>query len=107
MILPAGDRDRRWVLQWRWEAPGRSEMAKRTRTEPKADRTPSEPAGRRPRPDIIQTSLYLPEVVYEALREAAFKERRKIHDIVMEGIRGALKKRGYSVTDDTKPAKKR
>ena len=43
----------------------------------------------------------------EAFREAAFKERRKIHDIVMEGIRGALKKRGYSVTDDTKPAKKR
>ena len=82
-------------------------MAKRTRTEPKADRTPSEPAGRRPRPDIIQTSLYLPEVVYEALREAAFKERRKIHDIVMEGIRGALKKRGYSATDKTKPAKKR
>jgi len=82
-------------------------MAKRTRTEPKADRTPSEPAGRRPRPDIIQTSLYLPEVVYEALREAAFKERRKIHDIVMEGIRGALKKRGYSVMDKTKPAKKR
>ena len=82
-------------------------MAKRTRTEPKADRTPSEPAGRRPRPDIIQTSLYLPEVVYEALREAAFKERRKIHDIVMEGMRGVLKKRGYSVTDKTKPAKKR
>ena len=82
-------------------------MAKRTRTEPKADRTPSEPAGRRPRPDIIQTSLYLPEVVYEALREAAFKERRKIHDIVMEGMRGVLKKRGYSVTDRTKPAKKR
>ena len=40
-------------------------------------------------------------------RQAAFKERRKIHDIVMEGIRGALKKRGYSVTDETKPAKKR
>ena len=52
-------------------------------------------------------SLYLPEVVYEALREAAFKERRKIHDIVMEGMRGVLKKRGYSVTDRTKPAKKR
>ena len=46
-------------------------------------------------------------LVPEALREAAFKERRKIHDIVMEGVRGALKKRGYSVTDETKPAKKR
>ena len=82
-------------------------MAKRTRTEPKAVRTPSEPAGRRPRADIIQTSLYLPEAVYEALREAAFHERCKIHDIVMEGIRTALKKRGYAVTDGAKPAKKR
>ena len=79
-------------------------MAKRTRTEPKANRTPSEPAGRRPRPDIIQTSLYLPEVVYEALREAAFKERRKIHDIVMEGIRAALKKRGHGKRHPKSPA---
>ena len=82
-------------------------MAKRTRTQPKADRTPSEPTGRRPRSDIIQTSLYLPESVYEALREAAFHERRKIHDIVMEGIRAALKKRGYTITDEAKARKKR
>jgi hypothetical protein len=26
---------------------------------------------------------YLPEAVHEALREAAFKERCKIHDIIM------------------------
>jgi hypothetical protein len=80
-------------------------MAKR-RTEPKTEKAPSEPAGRRRRADIIQTSLYLPEVIHEALREAAFKERSKIHDIVMEGIRVALKKRGYPVTDETKPVRK-
>jgi hypothetical protein len=40
-------------------------------------RKPVEPA---------KSSLYLPEPVYEALREAAFKERCKIHDLVMEGI---------------------
>jgi hypothetical protein len=34
-------------------------------------------------------------------------ERRKIHVIVMEGIRAALKKRGYAVRDEIKPAKKR
>jgi hypothetical protein len=82
-------------------------MAKRTRTQPKASAAASEPAGRRPRSDIIQTSLYLPEAVYEALREAAFHERRKIHDIVMEAIRAALKKRGYAVTDEAKARKKR
>jgi hypothetical protein len=31
--------------------------------------------------------------VYEALREVAFKERRKIHDLVLEGIQLALRKR--------------
>jgi hypothetical protein len=34
--------------------------------------------------------------VYEALRTAAFEERCKIHDIVMEGVVLALKKRGYA-----------
>jgi hypothetical protein len=38
--------------------------------------------------------VYLPEALYEALREAAFRERRKIHDIVLEGIEMALRKRG-------------
>jgi hypothetical protein len=33
--------------------------------------------------------------MYEGLREAAFKERRKIHDIVLEGIGAALRKRGW------------
>ena len=37
----------------------------------------------------------LPEAVHEALREAAFHERCKIHDIIMQGIDAALRKRGY------------
>jgi hypothetical protein len=36
-----------------------------------------------------------PETVHEALREAAFHERCKIHDIIMQGIDAALRKRGY------------
>jgi hypothetical protein len=36
----------------------------------------------------------LPEALYEALREAAFRERCKIHEIVLEGIEMALRKRG-------------
>jgi len=42
----------------------------------------------------VHSSVYLPEAVYEALRLAAFNERRKIHDIVLEGIDLALRKRG-------------
>jgi hypothetical protein len=44
---------------------------------------------------IKHTSVYLPEAAYEALRQVAFDERRKIHDLLMEGVELALKKRGY------------
>ena len=38
--------------------------------------------------------------MHDALREAAFKERRKIHDIVLEGIELALRKRGRKTGSD-------
>jgi hypothetical protein len=47
-------------------------------------RTTWEHAGA-PQPDVVHSSLY------EALRETAFKERCKIHDLVMEGINLRLK----------------
>jgi hypothetical protein len=72
-------------------------MAKRTR----ADQTPVphnhddvEKLPERPRrPGLVQTSLYLPIPMHSALRETAFKERRSIHSIVLEGIRLALNNR--------------
>ncbi len=70
-------------------------MPKRSRTPPPRPSGPAKPVGRQPRPGIIHTSLYLPEALYEGLREAAFKERRKIHDLVLEGIQLALRKRGH------------
>jgi hypothetical protein len=70
-------------------------MAKRSRTTPKQPDAPTKPAGRQPRPDIVHSSVYLPTAVHEALREVAFKERCKIHDVISEGIGLALKKRGY------------
>jgi len=82
-------------------------LAKRTRTTPKAASTPTQPAGRRPRPGVVHSSLYLPEVVYEALRKVAFDERCKIHDLAMEGIGLALKKRGYPSLDELKAGKRR
>ena len=69
-------------------------MPKRSRTPPRAATAQGKPAGRQGRPGIVHTSVYLPEGVYEALREAAFRERCKIHDIVLEGIEMALRKRG-------------
>jgi hypothetical protein len=41
------------------------------------------------------------------LREAAYHERLKIHDIVMEGIDLALRKRKYPPVEDLKAGRKR
>jgi hypothetical protein len=70
-------------------------MAKRTRAPRRAASAPAKPQGRQGRPGIVHSSVYLPEARYDALREAAFRERCKIHDIVLEGIEMALRKRGW------------
>jgi hypothetical protein len=59
------------------------------------------------RPSIIHSSLYLPEPVYEALRKIAFDERLKIHDVVLEGIDSALRRRGYPSIETLKAKRKR
>jgi hypothetical protein len=82
-------------------------VVKRPRTLPSTSGAPKRPASRRSRPDIVHSSLYLPEPVYEALREVAFKERCKIHDLVMQGIDLALRKRGYPSIDDLNAVRKR
>jgi hypothetical protein len=70
-------------------------MAKRTRPSAPPSSEPASPTKRQARPGIVHTSVYLPETTHEALREAAFRERRKIHDIVLEGIDLALRKRQH------------
>jgi hypothetical protein len=82
-------------------------MPKRTQGGLKRSKAPEGPPGRRPRPEIVHSSVYLPEAVYEALREAAFLERVKIHDLVLEGIGAALKRRGYPSLEDLMSGKKR
>jgi len=69
-------------------------MPKRSKTLTKSPSGPGKPVGRKPRPGIVHTSVYLPEALYEGLRRAAFEERVKIHDIVLEGVSLALRKRG-------------
>jgi hypothetical protein len=77
-------------------------MAKRRRSPASRGNAPAKPASRWSRPDIKHTSVYLPEAAYEALRQVAFEERRKIHDLLMEGVELALKKRGYPALADMK-----
>jgi hypothetical protein len=68
-------------------------MANRRKMPATSSGEAGKPASRQPRPGIIHTSIYLPVAAHEALREAAFKERLRIHDIIMQGrAQGALRK---------------
>jgi hypothetical protein len=77
-------------------------MAKRSRTPPTTSDDAGKAPGRRPRPGYVHSSIYVPDAAHEALREAAFKERCKIHDIIMQGVEMALRKRGYPPIEELK-----
>lgn len=59
---------------------------------------PKAPTGRKPRPDVVHTSVYLPREVHRRLREIAFTRDVKVHDVIMEGIDAALQKHGHPPT---------
>jgi hypothetical protein len=54
----------------------------------------------RSRPNVKQQTLYTPHDVYEALREIAFHERVKIHDLLREGVNHVLRTRGKPGWDE-------
>jgi hypothetical protein len=83
-------------------------MARRsTRTTPKHAGATGAARKQTGRPSIVHSSLYLPEPVYEALRKIAFEERVKIHDVVLEGIDLALRRRRYASIESLVAGKKR
>ncbi len=51
-------------------------------------------------PRIIKQTLYLPEAVHEQLRIMAFQERRKQHDLLMEGLDRVFKANGLKSIDE-------
>ena len=71
-------------------------------TAPKAE---SAPAGRKPRPDVVHTSVYLPKEVHRRLREIAFTRDVKVHDVIMEGIDAALQRHGHPSVDALKSSR--
>ena len=83
-------------------------MAKiRTRTAGKRPTATGAARTQAQRPAIVHSSIYLPEAVYEELRKIAFEERLKIHDIVLEGIDAAMRRRGYPPIESLKAGRKR
>jgi len=61
---------------------------------PDAEVSTPKPA-RAKREGIVHTSIYVPRPVYQKLREIAFTQERKVHDVIMEGIDAALQKYGH------------
>lgn len=49
----------------------------------------------KPKPDVQHTSVYIPRAAHERLREIAFHERVKMHDLIMEGLDLVIEKRGH------------
>lgn len=70
---------------------------------PSPDPGSGKPAGRRARPDVVHTSVYLPREVHRRLREIAFTRDVKVHDVIMEGIDAALQKHGHPAVSSLKP----
>ena len=56
--------------------------------------------------DFFRTSLYLSRAVHEKLREIAFHEHKKVHDLFVEGLDKVLSKRGYPTTQEIRDANK-
>jgi hypothetical protein len=59
------------------------------------------------REGIVHTSIYVPRPVYQKLREIAFTQERKVHDIIMEGIDAALQKYGHPAIAALKDGRKK
>ena len=65
-------------------------------TEASAEAAPAAPpAPTKPKPDVQHTSVYIPRAAHERLREIAFHERVKMHDLIMEGLDLVMEKRGH------------
>jgi hypothetical protein len=71
-----------------------------------ASETALKAPGRRARPEVVHTSVYLPREVHRRLREIAFTRDVKVHDVIMEGIDAALQKHGHPSVDALKVGRK-
>ena len=48
--------------------------------------------------EMFRTGLYLTRAVHDVLREIAFTERKKVHELFVEGIDHVLKSRRHPTT---------
>ena len=67
------------------------------RDPPAAEEPTPAPAAepRAKREGIVHTSIYVPKPAYQKLREIAFTQECKVHDVIMEGIDAVLQRYGH------------
>lgn len=56
--------------------------------------------------EMFRTSLYLSRAVHDKLREIAFHERKKVHELFIEGLDKVLAERGYAPSDELRHSAK-
>lgn len=71
-------------------APSKSRVVKMRA--PKAAPPPSEAS------PVVRSSIYLSQAAHDRLREIAFVERKKVHDLIVEGVDAVIARRGHSET---------
>ncbi len=62
----------------------------------------SGPATRRPKPDVVHSSIYLPRAAWRALRKIAAETDSKVHDLVLNGVDAVLRRHGRPSIDELK-----
>jgi hypothetical protein len=55
-------------------------------------------AAEAPEADLVRSSIYLSRASHDRLREIAFVEKKKVHDLIVEGIDQVIAKRGHKET---------
>lgn len=53
--------------------------------------------------NIVRSSIYLTQAAHDRLREIAFVERKKVHDLIVEGVDAVIAKRGHPESARRKP----
>lgn len=52
--------------------------------------------------EVVKSTVYFPKPVHEKLREIAFTQNCKVHDLVLEGLSHVLKEHGYAGVEELK-----
>lgn len=56
--------------------------------------------------ELFRTSLYLSRPVHEKLREIAFHERKRVNELLIEGLDKVFAERGYPSSQELRPTAK-